>query len=455
VRLGIAKLIFGVVALAFIICLISLITPFVIFSKAPLNQRIIVGSIVTAFTLHLLWLTYTIVTSTVPLMYNFKSVVVRWRSTAATVLGVALVVTVFLLMQAMGAGLEKSSTNTGDPRNVMIVRKGSTAESSSIVMLEQMKTIQYWPEIERDAQGKPFISADLVMIINLPRREGTGEANVTMRGLTPKGIELRPQVRLVSGRWFVPGKREAVASLKMAKRFANTDLGQRFKTGANELTVVGWFDGGDTAFDSEMWMDADEARSIFERENYSSILARVSDTNNVTALIKRIEGDKRLPLLADLETKYYASQTMTAGPIKLLGSLLATAMSVGAVFAAMNTMYASVGARTREIGTLRVLGFRRRTILASFNLEGAILAGLGGLLGCAFAFAAQWFCEVSGVRFGTLSFNTFSEVIFQFRVTPKLALEGMIFAVAVGLIGSLFPAIRAARLPVISALKSI
>lgn len=404
---------------------------------------------------YLLWLIYTVLTSPIPLLYNIKSVVIRWRSTAATVLGVALVVTVFLLMQAMGAGLEKSSMNTGDRRNVMIVRKGSTAESSSVVMLEQLKAIQYWPEVARDAHGKPIISADLVVIINLPRRDGTGEANVTMRGLTPQGIVLRPQVRLVNGRWFVPGKREAVVSVKMAKRFANTDLGQKFKTGAHELTVVGWFDGGDTAFDSEMWMDADEARSIFERENYSSILARVMDTNSIPALMKRIEADKRLPLLADLETKYYASQTMTAGPIKLLGSLLATAMSIGAVFAAMNTMYASVGARTREIGTLRVLGFRRRTILASFNLEGAILAGLGGLLGCALALSAQWFCEAFNVRFGTLSFNTFSEVIFQFRVTPKLIAEGMIFAVTVGLVGSLLPAIRAARLPVISALKSI
>ncbi len=454
-RPNLAKLILGMLALAYIGYLGSLFYPFLTSPKVLLQQRICIGSLLAVFELYLIWLGYTIVTSTIPFPYNFKSVMVRWRSTAATVLGVALVVTVFLLMQAMGAGLEKSSTNTGDPRNVMIVRKGSTAESSSVVMLEQLKTIQYWPEIERDAQGKPIISADLVVIINLPRRDGTGEANVTMRGLTPKGIELRPQVKLINGRWFVPGKREAVVSLKMAKRFADTDLGQKFKTGANELTIVGWFDGGDTAFDSEMWMDADEARSIFERENYSSILARVSDTNNVATLIKRIEADKRLPLLADLETKYYATQTMTAGPIKLLGSLLATAMSIGAVFAAMNTMYASVGARTREIGTLRVLGFRRRTILASFNLEGAILAGLGGLLGCAIAFTAQWLCEAFGVRFGTLSFNTFSEVIFQFRVTPLLAIKGMIFAVTVGLVGSFFPAIRAARLPVISALKSI
>ncbi|MGC3957554.1 MAG: ABC transporter permease [Verrucomicrobiota bacterium] len=404
---------------------------------------------------YLLWLLWTIATSPIPFLYNFKSVFVRWRATAATVLGVALVVTVYILMQAMAAGLEKSSANTGDPRNVMIVRKGSTAESSSQVSREQVKLIQFLPQVERDDKGQPLITADLVIIMNLPRRDGAGEANVTMRGITPKGMELRPQVKLVNGRWFTPGKREAVVSVKMAKRFANTDLGQKFKTGGNELTVVGWFDGGDSAFDSEMWMDADEARSIFDRENYSSMLVRVADTNAAAGLMQRIESDKRMPLKAEMETKYYAAQTQTAGPIKILGSFLATAMSIGAIFAAMNTMYASVGARTREIGTLRVLGFRRRTILASFNLEGAILAGLGGALGCLLAASAQWLCVAFGVRFGTLSFNTFSEVIFQFSVTPQLILQGMIFAVIVGIAGSFLPAIRASRLPVIAALKSV
>lgn len=390
-----------------------------------------------------------------PLTYNLRNVLVRWRATAATILGVALVVTVYILMQAMAAGLVKSSQNTGDPRNVMIVRKGSTAESSSQVSREQLKIIQFWPEIERDAQGRPLVSADLAIIINLPRRDGAGEANVTMRGVTPMGMELRPQVTLVNGRWFTPGKREVVVSRKMAGRFASTELGQKFKTGPAWLTVVGWFDGSDSAFDSEMWMDADEARSVFDRENYSSVLARVGNTNAAASLMQRIDADKRMPLRADLETDYYASQTTTALPIKILGQFLATAMSVGAIFAAMNTMYASVGSRTREIGTLRVLGFRRRTVLASFIIEGAMLSAIGGLLGCGLALLAQWLCEVGGVRFGTLSFNTFSEVIFQFRITPMLVVQGMIFAVIVGVVGSLFPAIRASRLPVISALKSV
>jgi putative ABC transport system permease protein len=412
--------------------------------------------LVIAFGLFFLaFVVYIVARSPIPLPYNLKNVFVRWRSTAATILGVALVVTVFILLHAMAAGLEKSSANTGDPRNVMIVRKGSTAESSSVVTREQFKLIQYLPQIAHDAQGNPLISADLAVIINLPRRDGAGEANVTMRGLTPMGKELRPQVKLVNGRWFTPGKREVVVSVKMAHRFSDTDIGQKFRTGGKDLTVVGWFDGADSAFDSEIWMDADEARSIFDRENYCSVLVRLANTNEIASFTNRVESEKRMALRADFETKYYAEQTSTAGPIKFLGSFLAVAMSIGAVFAAMNTMYAAVGARTREIGTLRVLGFRRRVILLSFILEGAILSGIGGVIGCALALIVQWYCVAVGVHFGTLSFNTFSEVIFQFRVTPALVAEGMIFAIVVGIIGSFFPAIRAARLPVISALKAV
>src|ERR1044071_453683 len=238
----------------------------------PLSLIFALGAI--AFALYLLWLLYAVFTSPIPFLYNFKSVFVRWRATLATVLGIALVVTVFLLMQAMATGLEKSSMNTGDPRNVMIVRKGSTSESSSQVSREHLKLLQCWPAVERDAQGRPVVSADLAVIINLPRRDGTGEANVTMRGVTPRGLELRPQVKLVNGRWFTPGKREVVASAKIARRFADCDPGQSFRTGGTDLTIVGWFDGGDSAFDSEIWMDADEARTVFDRENYSSGVGR-------------------------------------------------------------------------------------------------------------------------------------------------------------------------------------
>ena len=204
-----------------------------------------------------------------PLRYNLRNVFVRWRATLATVLGMALVVWVFVLMQALAVGLEKSSRNTGDPRNLLIVRKGSTAESSSIVTREQYRTLTYLPQVARDGAGRPLVSADLMVLISLPRRDGSGEANVLLRGVSPLGPELRPQVRLVAGRWFEPGKREVVVSRKLADRFAHFELGGVFKSSGSWLTVAGWMDGANSAFDSEIWMDADEARKLYDREDYS------------------------------------------------------------------------------------------------------------------------------------------------------------------------------------------
>ncbi|MHB8521414.1 MAG: ABC transporter permease [Limisphaerales bacterium] len=384
-----------------------------------------------------------------PLTYNVRNVFIRWRATLATVLGVALLVAVYVLVQSLAVGLENSSRNTGDPRNVMIVRKGSSAESSSQVTRAQFRMIEYWPEITRDERGEPLISADVLVMITQLRRDRNAEAHVLVRGVAASGKPLRPQVSLVAGRWFVPGKREVVASRRLAARIADFDIGNTFKTAGRELTVVGWLDGQSSAFDSEVWMDGDEARSIFDRENYSSLLVRVVDDAAAQSLIRKLESDKRLPLRGLKETDYYSAQTMTAVPIRILGNFLATAMSIGAVFAAMNTMYASVGSRTREIGTLRVLGYRRRTILLSFLIEGGILALIGGILGCLLSL------PMHGYSTGTISLESFSETVFQFRITPWLAAKGLIFSVIVGVVGSLLPAMRAARLPVIAALKAV
>jgi putative ABC transport system permease protein len=425
-----------------------------------------------------------------PLRYSFRNVLIRWRSTFATVLGIALVVFVFVLLQSLAAGIEKSSGNTGDSRNIMIVRKGSTAESASLISRENLREIQYFEEIARNKRNEPLISADVLVLANLPRVNNSGEANVLLRGISARGAELRPQVKLaqvpsnvlaaakpstnglahvspvgetqsqtkgwfssyptvVAGRWFTPGKREIVVSSRMAKRFANFGLGQSFKAGTASLTVVGWLDGGGSAFDSECWMDADECRSLFERDLYSSFLVRPVDEAAGVKLLERIEADRRFKLKAEKEVAYYQKQTMTAAPIKWLGGFLAIMMSVGAVFAAMNTMYASIGARTREIGTLRVLGFRRRSVVAALLIEGALLALIGGVVGC--AIASLW----NGYTTATMGFETFSEIVFEFTVTPRLMGEGLIFAVIVGLMGSLLPSVRASRLPVIDALKSV
>ena len=383
-----------------------------------------------------------------PLRYNIRSVFVRWRSTLSTIIGVALVVAVYVLVQSLAAGLEKSAANTGDERNWLVVRKGATAESSSIISLEQFKILEFLPEVAKGEKGNTLISADTLVLISLPRRGDNGEANVLVRGVTKAGLELRTQLTLTTGRWFISGRREVVVPARLAARFANLDIGSTFKTGGKALTVVGWTDGGRSAFDSEIWMDADEARSIFDRESYSSVVLRaVPGTEG--SLTNRIDSDKRLNLQMVRETAYYKEQTMTATPIRILGDFLATAMSIGAIFAAMNTMYASVGARTREVGTLRVLGFRRRSILFGFLLEGAVLSLMGGIIGVLLSLPMNHYST------GTLNFQSFSEVVFEFQITPALMVRGLLFSVIVGMIGSLLPAIRAARLPVIASLKSL
>jgi putative ABC transport system permease protein len=384
-----------------------------------------------------------------PIKYNISNVFVRWRSTLATILGVALVVAVYVMVQALAVGLESSSANTGAEGNLLVMRKGAPAESSSQVTLAQVRTIQYLDGVARDRSGQPLVSPDVLILINLPRRENRGEANILIRGVGPKGKELRPQMNLLEGRWFRPGLREVVISKRLSGRFANTGIGETFKTGGHNLTVVGHFDAGTSAFDSEIWMDGDESRSLFDRENYSSLLIKASDPLSATNLMNRIEKDKTLSLKVIDEVEFYKSQTKTAKPIRFIGKALAIAMSIGAVFSAMNTMYASVGARTREVGTLRVLGFRRRTIMVSFLLEGILLAMVGGALGCVLSL------PMNGLATGTMSFENFSEVVFAFRITPLLIMKGMIFSAIVGLVGSFFPALRAARMPVIASLKSI
>jgi len=390
-----------------------------------------------------------------PLKYNFRNVLIRWRSTLATVIGIALVVTVVVLLRALARGIEATNANTGDPRNILVVRKGSQAESGSLVTREQFRTVQYFEEIARNERAEPLISAELVLIVSAPRRTGAGEANTLVRGVTPRGMELRPQVKLTAGRWFTPGRREVVVSERMAARFAGFEIGGTIKAGADRLTVVGHLAGQGSAFDNEAWMDADEARSIFDRDQYSSILLRPRDAAAAAVLVKRVEADKRLALRAEPEVEYYSKQTMTAVPFKMLAFILGIAMSVGAVFAAMNTMYASVAARTREVGTLRVLGYSRRSIVLGFMLEGTFVAAMGGLLGALLSLAAYTYVVVGNIQFGTMDFQSFAETVFQFRVTPELMLIGFVFSLVIGLVGSFLPALRASRLAIIAALRSV
>lgn len=384
----------------------------------------------------------------IPLKYNLRSLRVRWRATIATTLGVALVVAVFVMVMSLHRGMQSTYINTGDPRNLLVLRKGSTAESSSQINREDARRIRDTPGIARNAAGQPLASAEIIVLALLDRRDG-GSANVQVRGLGPVGLELRPTVRIVEGRMFQPGKRECLVSRKIAARFAHCDVGQTFRTGKTDWKVVGIFDAQKTAYESEIWVDADECREVFKRDFYGSVVLRPSGDAAAQAITDRLHKDRRFNLNVLTETEYYREQTKSAGLFQFLASFLAIIMSIGAAFSAMNTMYAAVGARTREIGTLRVLGFRRREIYLSILVESMMLSLLGGVLGCALAL------PMNGLATGTMSQTTFAEVAFEFRITGELLVKGLLFALVMGVIGGLLPARLAARKPVLDALRAV
>lgn len=384
----------------------------------------------------------------VPLKYNLRNLRVRWRATIATALGIALVVAVFVMVMALAQGLKTTYVSTGDARNLLVMRKGSTAESSSQIERSKVRKFKYYEEIARDGKGDPVASPEIIVLIQLDR-VGGGNANVIVRGTSSTGLDLRPNLKLIEGRLFQPGLAECIVSRKIAERFMHCRVGETFHAGKKNWRVAGVFDATKTTYESEIWTSADEVREAFNRSFYGSVLLRPKDEAAGAALIKRLEADKDLFVRVLPETEYYKEQTKNAGPIQFMGGFLAVVMSIGAAFAAMNTMYASVGARTREIGTLRVLGFRRRDIYLSFLIEAVLLALVGGVLGCIASL------PINGMATGTMSWTTFSEVAFEFRITGELLAKGMTFSLIMGVLGGLLPARVAARKPVLDALRSL
>jgi putative ABC transport system permease protein len=384
----------------------------------------------------------------IPLKYNLRNLRVRWRSTLATMLGVALVVAVFIMVMALAHGMKATYISTGDERNLIVLRKGSTAESSSQITREEASRIRYLTGIARNEKDMPLASAEIVVLILLDRIGGGG-ANVLVRGVGPVAMELRPKLRIVDGRVFQPGLHECIVSRRIADRFAHCRVGESFESGKTTWHVVGIFDAEQTAYESEIWVDADEARAAFKRNFYGSILLRPLNPTAAAAVQARMLSDKLLSVKVQPETGYYREQTQSAGLFQFLASFLAVIMSVGAVFAAMNTMYAAVGTRTREIGTLRVLGFRRRDIYLSFLIESVLLALFGGALGCVLS------VPINFLSTGTFSMTSFAEVAFQFRVSGAMLATGMGFALVMGVLGGLLPARLAARRPVLDALHAV
>jgi len=376
----------------------------------------------------------------IPIRYNLRSLVVRRVGTVMTVVGVALTVTVFVSILAMIQGLQNTFVETGDPLNLILIRKGSTSEVNSFFDREIKGIVETMDGVES-------VSGEALVLVNSPRT--TGEStNIVVRGVSDKSLSLRPQLKIAEARLFRPGLREIVVSRSIASRFKNANLGEDLKIGRTTWKVVGILDAARTAYDSEAWADYNAIAEEFDRPIYSSLLVRATDQAAIQSIKARVEEDRRVKLSVLGEREYFASQTNAALPIQILGYLVGTIMAVGSCFAVMNTMYAATTYRTREIATLRILGFKRGNILLSFMLESIALSLIGGILGCLLAL------PVHGISTGTANFNNFAEVLFQFRITPLLIGIGLGFAIIMGTIGGLLPAFRAARIPIVRALRT-
>ena len=383
----------------------------------------------------------------IPISYNIRNLRLRKSLTIMTALGIALTVTTALFIMALLAGLHKAFRATGNPLNVMVVRKGSTSELTGPFPAESFPVLKTLPGIAKDSHGDPMVSGETVVVIVLPRADGSGEVNVSVRGMMQDGLELRG-VKLAQGRWFTPGQREVVVSESIHKRFLHSSVGDTMQFGKGDWQVVGIFDAGGTAYESEVWGDVNQMNSDFDRQGvYSSAYMRATDAVSAEALKNRVSDDQRLKLDGALETEYYAKQTNSGQVIAFIGWLVAIIMAIGSSFAAMNTMYAAVAYRSREIATLRVIGFSRPSILTSFVFEAVLLSLIGAAIGIVLML------PFNGMTTGTSNQTTFSEVVFGLQLTPAVIGSAVAFAVIMGLFGGIFPAWHAARQNILNALR--
>jgi len=383
-----------------------------------------------------------------PLKYNWRNLTVRKMTTLATALSIGITVGVFVMVLALAQGIDLTLSTSGEPLNLVVVRNGSTAESSSDVSLESLNTIKFLDGVARDG-AEPIVSPEIVTLIYRARKGQSQGSNVTIRGVGPMAMRLRSGFQLVQGRMFNAGLPEAVVAKRISERFQGLDVGDKFRILATEYTVVGIFDAGGKAFESEMWVDVSSLRNTINRDSYSSVLVRATNAAAMSTLTKRISDDQRLQLSDVSEQKWYQDQQgVVSGAIKAFGFFIAIIMAFGAAFAGMNTIYAAVASRTKEIGTLRVLGFGRTSILLAFVLESTLIAIAGSLLGILIALPLNF------ISTGTSNFVTFSEIAFKFTVTPMLMIAAIIFGGAIGLLGSILPSIRASRYTIVEALRA-
>ena len=383
----------------------------------------------------------------IPLSYNIRNLIVRKATTLMTAAGIAMTVAVLLAIMGLVSGLKTAFEGTGDPQRVLVMRKGGTAELTSLLTQQQFQIVKSFPGIAVGSDGQPLASLEVVTIVNLPTVAHPEGENVTLRGLSMRGVQMR-KLKLASGRWFQPGQREIVVGKSIADRYPTAQIGRQLRFGKGLWTVVGVMDAGTSAVNSEIFGDGNQVASDFNRpDTYSSALVRATDEVTAAALQKSLETDRRLNLTVMSEKAYYDLQTVSSKPIQFLGIFVSIIMAVGSCFAAMNTMYAAVARRSTEVGTLRVLGFSRGSILLSFLMESLLLSLIGGVIACIVVL------PLNTVTTGLGNFITFSETSFNFRIGPDIMAIGLIFALLLGAVGGLLPARQAAKKEILTALR--
>ncbi len=384
-------------------------------------------------------------------LLNVRSLGQRLGASLAAVLGVAGVVGVFVAVLSIGEGFRATMATTGAPDGAIVFRGGTDTEMNSVLGLEETRIIADAPEVRRTAEG-PLASAELFVVVDVPKRSTRTEANVPLRGVQPGAYAVHDRVHVVRGRKFETGRNEIIVGAAAARQFAGLDLGATLKRGENEWTVVGIFEAGGTVAESELWCDAGVLQPAYRRgQSFQSVYVRLVSPDQFDRFKDQLTTDPRLDVRVVREAAYWEEQSrMLRAVVQRLGSLVAGLMGIGAVFGALNTMYGAVAARRREIATLRALGFGGGAVVASVLAESMLLALAGGLIGGSLAYAA-----FNGYQTSTMNWQSFSQVAFSFAVTPSLMVQGIAYSLLMGLIGGLFPAIRAARLPVATALREL
>jgi putative ABC transport system permease protein len=388
---------------------------------------------------------------TIPLIYNLRSLRARWTSTIVAVLGIAGTVGVFIAVLSLAQGFAATLVASGSSGNAIVRRAGATSEMDSMIMLDQVRIIEDAPGVAPGSDGA-LVSAEVVVVAAFPLKSTGTDANVQVRGVSPRALAVRDSIQVAVGRFFEPGLTELVVGRNVASSYAGFDLGKTVRFGGGTWTVVGVFDAGGSAFDSELWCDAKVLNQVFQRplSLFQSVTARLTSPGVLGEFKDALTTDPRLTVQVEREIDYYAKQSQQLTTlITVLGTIIALVMGIGAIFAALNTMYSAVAERAREIATMRALGFGSGSVVMSFVVEALCIAAVGGVLGCAVVL------PLNGLTTGTINWQTFSHLAFAFRVTPILLAAGLVFALLMGLVGGVPPAIRAARQRIAVALREL